>query len=78
MTDEAGSPNQDLTTLNIYGLARTDFGTFFEIAFTILHPCRTIDYAPYLDLLIHPMNSCAKGRYSRMIINLPRGFYEIE
>jgi hypothetical protein len=74
MSEPDLSPNYDQLTEELYAFARLDFGTFFEIAFTILHPGRTIDYAPYLDLLIHLMNRCAKGLHSRVIINLPPGF----
>lgn len=60
MSEPDLSPNYDQLTEELYAFARLDFGTFFEIAFTILHPGRTIDYAPYLDLLIHLMNRCAR------------------
>jgi len=74
VTDEKASPEQDLTAADLYALARTDFWTFFEIAFTVLNPGKKLDYAPYLDLMIFLMTSCAEGRKSRVIINLPPGF----
>ena len=36
MIEPGSSPNQDLSPEDIYALARTDFGAFFEIAFRIL------------------------------------------
>ncbi len=74
MTEEEASPEQDLTAADLCALARTDFWTFFEIAFTILNPSKTLDYAPYLDLMIFLMTNCAEGDLSRVIINLPPGF----
>ncbi len=71
---DIAQPATDLTTAEIYALARIDFGTFFEIAFRILNPGKTLDYAPYLDLLIALMTRCGDGRQSRLIINLPPGF----
>jgi predicted phage terminase large subunit-like protein len=74
MSEPGPSQNQDLSADDLYALARTDFGTFFEIAFTILNPGKTLDYAPYLDVVIYLMTVCAEGRKSRVIINLPPGF----
>ena len=59
---------------DIYALARLDFSVFFEIAFGVLNPGKKLDYAPYLDVLMFLMATCANGRKSRVIITLPPGF----
>lgn len=74
MNEPGTSPEHDPTAADLYALARVDFGTFFEIAFPILNPGKTLDYAPYLDLMIYVMESCAEGGLKRVIINLPPDF----
>ncbi len=60
-----------LTVQDLYALARVDFGVFVELAFPVLHPGKSLVHAPYLDVLIALMESCAAGRRPRVIVNLP-------
>ena len=64
----------ELQAEELYDLARCDFGTFVELAFPILHPGKTLEYAPYLDVLVTLLEGCAAGRNPRVIVNLPPGF----
>lgn len=63
-----------LTVQDLYALARVDFGVFVELAFPVLHPGKSLIHAPYLDVLVAMMESCAAGRRPRVIVNLPPGF----
>lgn len=54
--------------------ARLDFGAFLEIAFPIVVPGEQLDYADYIELLIAICDSVARGRQSRVIVNLPPGY----
>jgi hypothetical protein len=64
----------DLQVEDLYALARSDFATFVELAFPILHPGKKLIHAPYLDVLVALMESCAAGRKPRVIVNLPPGY----
>jgi len=66
--------DRELQIPDLYDLARCDFGTFVELAFPILHPGKKLVHAPYLDVVIAVMESCAAGRKPRVIVNLPPGF----
>lgn len=59
---------------DLIAAARLDFGCFIELAFKVLHPGKKLIHAQYLDLLITLMESCAAGRQSRVIVNLPPGY----
>ena len=74
MTGIAALADRKLQVADLYALARCDFGTFVELAFRILHPGKTLVHASYLDLLVAVMESCAAGRYPRVIVNLPPGY----
>ena len=69
----ASMADRELQAEDLYALARRDFGTFFELAFPILHPGKTLVHAAYLDVLITLMEGCAAGRNPRVIVNLPPG-----
>ena len=74
MTAIAALADRELQVEDLYALARCDFGTFVELAFPILHPGKKLVHAPYLDVLVALMESCAAGRKPRVIVNLPPGF----
>jgi hypothetical protein len=74
MTDITALADQELQIEDLYTLARSDFGTFVELAFLILHPGKKFVHAAYLDVLLALMEDCAAGRERRVIVNLPPGF----
>jgi hypothetical protein len=74
MTDIVALADKELQVADLYALARRDFGIFVELAFRILHPGKKLVHAPYLDVLVALMRSCAAGRKPRVIVNLPPGF----
>jgi hypothetical protein len=73
MTHSATRADRELHE-DVYALARGDFGTFVELAFSILHPGKKFVHAAYLDVLFALMEDCAAGRKPRVIVNLPPGF----
>ena len=74
MTNIASLADKELQVADLYALAGRDFGIFVELAFPILHPGKKLFHAPYLDVLVAVMESCAAGCEPRVIINLPPGF----
>lgn len=74
MTAVAPLADGEFQVEDLYALARSDFGTFVELAFSILHPGKKLVHASYLDLLVAVMEGCAAGCYPRVIVNLPPGF----
>jgi phage terminase large subunit-like protein len=74
MTPSAALADRELQVEDLYASARGDFGTFVELAFPILHPCKKFAHAAYLDVLFALMEDCAAGREPRVIVNLPPGF----
>ncbi len=52
-------------------IARHDFWCFTELMFPVLHPGKKLDYADYLGLMAWLMMGVAKGKYRRVVINLP-------
>jgi hypothetical protein len=74
MSTVATVADRELQVADLHALARRDFWTFVELAFPILHPGKKLVHAPYLDVLVALMESCAAGRTSRVIVNLPPGY----
>ena len=74
MTAVASLAAGELQVEDFYALARSDFGTFVELAFSILHPGKKLVHAPYLDVLVALLEGCAAGRKDRVIVNLPPGY----
>jgi hypothetical protein len=58
---------------DLIALARADFGVFIEPAFAVLHDGASLDYAPYLDVIVDAVSQTRKGGSKRLIINMPPG-----
>ncbi|GLK78135.1 hypothetical protein GCM10008171_33890 [Methylopila jiangsuensis] len=59
------------TGRELFALARTDFWCFVELVFSVLHPGKRLDYAPYLGLIATVLMKVACGDEDRVIFNLP-------
>jgi hypothetical protein len=58
----------------LIALARTDFATFVELVFPILHDGKSIKYAPYIDFICGLMMRSGQPNRLRIIVNMPPGY----
>jgi predicted phage terminase large subunit-like protein len=58
----------------LIALARTDFATFVELVFPILHDGKSIKYAPYIDFVCCLMMGAGQPSRLRIIVNMPPGY----
>ena len=55
-------------------LARTEFATFVELMFPILHNGKSMKYAPYIDYICGLLMSSGEPDLLRIIVNMPPGY----
>jgi hypothetical protein len=55
-------------------LARTDFATFVEFMFPILHNGKSMKYAPYIELVCGLLMRSGQPDRLRIIVNMPPGY----
>lgn len=51
--------------------ARADFWCFVELMFPVLHPGKELIFAAYLEYIASALMGVEKGKYRRLLINLP-------
>ena len=55
----------------LLAMARADFWCFVELMFPVLHPGKTLIFAPYLEFVASVLMNLASRKYRRLLINLP-------
>jgi predicted phage terminase large subunit-like protein len=71
---DASRPTDDESAQKLEALiqlARTDLMCFVELVFDVLHPGDPLIYADYLGLLASLLMRVERGKYQRVIVNMP-------
>ncbi len=55
-------------------MARTNFATFVELIYPILHNGAPLKYADYIGFVCYALTACGTRAYRRFILNMPPGF----
>lgn len=60
-----------MKTEDIQQIYRHDLGSFFQFAFTELHPYATYHHNWHIDVMAHYLNLVSQGKIKKLIINMP-------